>query len=104
MPLLINLEDKMIKECKVVMQNSFSSVVLFDGIKVQIPTSFVNDGVAFVKCEDGFYSVTSKEDYEKFLNSKTKKQSKKTKEFAIDLDNKVVESEAVKDKADEISE
>ena len=94
----------MIKECKVVMQNSFSSVVLFDGVNVQIPTSFVNDGVAFVKCEDGFYSVVSKEDYEKFLNLKTKKQSKNTKETEIDLSEKVVESEAVKDETDEVSE
>lgn len=70
----------MIKECKVIMQNSFSSVVLFDDTEVQIPTNSVIDGRAFIKNEGNQYFVVSKKDYEKYQNLKSEKKSKKTKE------------------------
>ena len=94
----------MIKECKVTIQNSFSSVVMFDDIEVQVPTSFVVDGRAFVKYENGVYSVLNKEDYEKSLRPKTDKKSKKVKATETDLVEEVVESEAVKNETNEISE
>ncbi len=94
----------MIKECKITIQNSFSSVVMFDDIEVQVPTSFVVDGRAFVKYENGVYSVLNKEDYEKSLKTKVDKKSKKVKATETDLVDEVVESEAVKNETDEISE
>ena len=54
----------MIKECKVIIQNSFSSIVLFNDVEIQVPTSSVVDGIAFVKYENGVYSVLNKEDCE----------------------------------------
>lgn len=94
----------MIKECKVTIQNSFSSVVMFDDIEVQVPTSFVVDGRAFVKYENGVYSVLNKEDYEKSLKTKVDKKPKKVKTTETDLVDEVVESEAVKNETNEISE
>lgn len=94
----------MIKECKVAIQNSFSSIVMFDDIEVQVPTNFVVDGRAFVKYENGAYSVLNKEDYEKSLRPKTDKKSKKVKTTEADLVEEVVESETVADETDTISE
>lgn len=94
----------MIKECKVTIQNSFSSIVMFDDIEVQVPTNFVVDGRAFVKYENGTYSVLKKEDYEKSLRPKTDKKSKKVKTTEADLVEEVVESETVADETDTISE
>ena len=94
----------MIKECKVAIQNSFSSIVMFDDIEVQVPTNFVVDGRAFVKYENGVYSVLNKEDYENTLKPKADKRAKKVKPTETDLVEEVVESEAVVDETDGISE
>ena len=94
----------MIKECKVIIQNSFSSIVLFNDVEVQVPTSYVVDGRAFVKYENGVYSVLSKEDYENTLKPKADKRAKKVKATETDLVEEVVESEAVVDETDGISE
>ena len=94
----------MIKECKVIIQNSFSSIVLFNDIEVQVPTSYVVDGRAFVKYENGVYSVLNKEDYENTLKPKADKRAKKVKATETDLVEEVVESEAVIDETDGISE
>lgn len=94
----------MIKECKVIIQNSFSSIVLFNDVEIQVPTSSVVDGIAFVKYENGVYSVLNKEDYEKSLRSKADKKSKKVKATETDLVEEVVESEAVVDETEIISE
>lgn len=93
----------MIKECKVAIQNSFSSIVMFDDIEVQVPTNFVVDGRAFVKYENGAYSVLNKEDYEKSLKPKADKKQRKIKATEIDLVEEVVETETVVDEADETS-
>lgn len=89
----------MIKECEVTIQNSFSSIVLFNNVRIQIPTSSVISDRAFVKYEDGMYFTVTKEDYEKFLKTKVDKKSKKVKTI-----EEVVESEAVENETDEISE
>ena len=94
----------MIKECKVIIQNSFSSIVLFNDVEIQVPTSSVVDGIAFVKYENGVYSVLNKEDYENTLITKADKKSKKTQATETDLVEEVVESEAVVDETDGISE
>ena len=94
----------MIKECKVIIQNSFSSIVLFNDIEVQVPTSYVVDGRAFVKYENGVYSVLNKEDYESTLKPKAIKKPKKVEATETDLVEEVVESEAVVDETDGISE
>lgn len=94
----------MIKECKVIIQNSFSSIVLFNDVEVQVPTSYVVDGRAFVKYENGVYSVLNKEDYENTLKPKVVKNPKKVEATETDLVEEVVESEAVVDETDGISE
>lgn len=94
----------MIKECKVIIQNSFSSIVLFNDVEIQVPTSSVVDGIAFVKYENGVYSVLNKEDCENTLKPKADKRAKKVKATETDLVEEVVESEAVVDETDGISE
>ena len=89
----------MIKECKVIIQNSFSSVVLFNDVEVQIPTGWVIGDRAFVRYEDGKYFAVTKEDYEKSLKPKALKKPKKVKTI-----EEIVESEAVENETDEISE
>lgn len=79
MPSLTILEANMIKECKVIMQNSFSSVVLFNNSEIQIPTNSVVDGKAFIKFEDGAYFTATKEEYEDFIKAKNEKRTAKTK-------------------------
>ena len=94
----------MIKECKVIIQNSFSSIVLFNDVEIQVPSSSVVDGIAFVKYENGVYSVLNKEDCENTLKPKADKRAKKVKATETDLVEEVVESEAVVDETDGISE
>ena len=94
----------MIKECKVIIQNSFSSIVLFNDVEIQVPTSSIVDGRAFIKYENGVYSVLNKEDYENTLKPKADKRAKKVKATETDLVEEVVESEAVIDETDGISE
>ena len=62
---------------------------------------FKTDGrkTVYLKYENGIATVSSKEDYEKSLKPKAEKKSKKV--YTID---EVVESEAVKNETDEISE
>lgn len=92
----------MIKECKVLSCNPFlnSLVVDFDGLHIQMAGK-IDDGteIIFVKYEDGIATVSSKEDYEKSLKPKAVKKPKKVE--AID---EIVESEAVENETDEISE
>lgn len=89
----------MIKECKVVLHNSAVVVVDFGGTKVQFPATKINDKVAYVEYVNGKYSVVSKEDYEKSLKSKVIKKPKK-----VETIDEIVESEAVENETDEISE
>ena len=91
-----DLEDNMIKECKVIMQNSFSSVVLFDNTEVQIPTVSVIEGKAFIKHEGDQYFVVTKNDYEKYMNRKNEKKTTKIKEVNNSVDaveNIVIDNE-----------
>lgn len=60
----------MIKECKVVSQNDINAVVLFDNTRVQLPSSKIKSDTAFVKYENGRYSIVNKADYVKEKNKK----------------------------------
>ena len=92
----------MIKECKVLSCNPFLNIIVidFDGKTIQMTGKIDKDTkTIFVKYEDGIATISSKEDYEKSLRPKAVQKPKKVE--AID---EVVESEAVENETDEISE
>ena len=92
----------MIKECKVLSCNPFLNIIVidFDGKTIQMTGKIDKDvKTIFVKYENGIATVSSKEDYEKSLKPKAVKKPKKVE--AID---EIVESEAVENETDEISE
>lgn len=92
----------MIKECKVLSRNPFlnSLVIDFDGLHIQMSGKIDDDvETIFVKYEDGIAAVSSKEDYEKSLKPKAVKKPKK-----VEAIEEIVESEAVENETDEISE
>ena len=92
----------MIKECKVLSCNPFLNIIVidFDGKTIQMTGKIDKDvKTIFVKYEDGIATISSKEDYEKSLKPKAVKKPKK-----VEAIEEVVESEAVENEADEISE
>lgn len=92
----------MIKECKVLSCNPFLNIIVidFDGKTIQMTGKIDKDiKTIFVKYEDGVATISSKEDYEKSLKPKAVKKPKK-----VETIDEVVESEAVEDETDEISE
>ena len=92
----------MIKKCKVLSCNPYvhSILVDFDGMKIQF-TGDIDDGVEtiYVKYDGGIATIASKEEYEKSLKPKAVKKSKK-----VETTGGVVESGAVEDETDKISE
>lgn len=94
----------MIEECVVVLQNEAVMVVDYDGTKIQFPATEEKLDVVYVGCTDGRYAITTKEDYEKSLKPKESKKQRKSKAIETDLVDEVVQSEAVKNEIDEISE
>ena len=92
----------MIKECKVLSCNPFLNIIVidFDGKTIQMTGKIDKDVKAiFVKYENGVATISSKEDYEKSLKPKVVKKPKK-----VEAIEEVVESEAVENETDEISE
>lgn len=92
----------MIKECKVLSRNPFlnSLVINFDGLHIQMSGKIDDDvETIFVKYEDGVATISSKEDYEKSLKPKAVKKLKK-----VEAIEEIVESDAVENETDEISE
>lgn len=92
----------MIKECKVLSCNPFLNIIVidFDGKTIQMTGKIDKDiKTIFVKYEDGVATISSKEDYEKSLKPKAVKKPKK-----VEAIEKIVESEAVGNETDEISE
>ena len=92
----------MIKECKVLSRNPFlnSLVIDYDGLHNQMSGKIDDDiETIFVKYEDGVATVSSREDYEKSLKPKAVKKPKK-----VETIDEVVESEAVENETEEISE
>ncbi len=92
----------MIKECKVLSCNPFLNIIVvdFDGLHIQMTGKIDKDTEAiYVKYEDGIATISSREDYEKFSKPKAIKKPKK-----VETIDEVVESEAVKNETDEISE
>lgn len=92
----------MIKECKVLSCNPFLNIIVidFDGKTIQMTGKIDKDTkTIFVKYEDDFATISSKEDYEKSLKPKAVKKPKK-----VEATEEVVESEAVENETDEVSE
>ena len=92
----------MIKECKVLSCNPFLNIIVidFDGKTIQMTGKIdKNTKTIFVKYEDGIATISSKEDYEKSLKPKAVKKPKK-----VEAIEEIVESEAVENETDEISE
>ena len=92
----------MIKECKVLSCNPFLNIIVidFDGKTIQMTGKIDKDvKTIFVKYEDGIATISSKEDYEKSSKPKAVKKPKK-----VEAIEEIVESEAVEDETDEISE
>lgn len=92
----------MIKECKVLSCNPFLNIIVidFDGKTIQMTGKIDKDTkTIFVKYEDGIATISSKEDYEKSLRPKAVKKPKK-----VEAIEEIVESEAVENETDEISE
>ena len=92
----------MIKECKVLSCNPFLNIIVidFDGKTIQMTGKIDKDVKAiFVKYENGVATISSKEDYEKSLKPKVVKKPKK-----VEAIEEVVESEAVENETEEISE
>lgn len=72
----------LVKECRVILLNNKVAVVLFDDKKVQVPNSELIGNTAYVKYDNGVYSVISKEDFDKSI-----KQSKRSKLKAEGAEN-----------------
>ena len=92
----------MIKECKVLSCNPFLNIIVidFDGKTIQMTGKIDKDiKTIFVKYEDGVATISSKEDYEKSLKPKAVKKPKK-----VEAIEEIVESEAVENEIDKISE
>ena len=94
----------MVKECKVILHNSAVVVADYDGIQVQFPATKSKTDVVYVKYTNGKYVIVTREDYEKALKPKGDKESKKVKATETSLVEDVVESEAVADETDSMSE
>lgn len=92
----------MIKKCEILLVNPHLNIIVvdFDGMKIQF-TGVVDEGVktAYVEYVDGIAKIVSKDEYEKSLRPKAVKKTK-----SVDATNKVVESEAVKNETDILSE
>lgn len=92
----------MIKECTVLSCNPFlnSLVVDFNGLHIQMTGNVSKDTkTIYVEYKNGVATISSKEDYEKSLKPKATKKPKK-----VETIDEVVESEAVENETDEISE
>lgn len=74
----------MIKECKVILHNDKVAVVMFDKTKVQVPNSELIGKTAFVRFENGKYSIVSKEEFIKYNNKKNRNIKKNDNEKSIE--------------------
>jgi len=78
----------LIKECDVILHNNRVAVILFDGMKIQIPHSELIKEKAYINFENDKYTIVSKEDFEKAQSFKTKKNTgNKNKDLNSVIDN-----------------
>lgn len=92
----------MIKECRVLSYNKILNIIVidFDGVVIQMSgTIDEKDKTIYVRYEDGMAYIASKEEYETSLKPKAEKKVKKVKTI-----DEIVESEAVENETDEVSE
>ena len=76
----------MIKECKVLSYNKFLNILVFDYSGKQVQTTAKLDTeckTVFVKYKDGKYEVVSKNEYEKYTRSLSKKKEIEVSKFVI---------------------
>ena len=64
----------LIKECNVILHNDKVAVVVFEGKKIQVPNNDLIGKTAYVKFEDGKYTVVSKEELDKSNKKRIKKE------------------------------
>ena len=81
----------LIKECNVILHNDKVAVVVFEGRKIQVPNSDLIGKTAYVKFEDGKYTVVSKDE----LDKPKKKFKKETVKVAIEPVVTVEETEDI---------
>ena len=77
----------MIKECKVLSYNKFLNILVFDYSGKQVQTTAKLDTgckTVFVKYKDGKYEVVSKNEYEKYTRSLSKKKDEISKSVKDD--------------------
>ena len=94
----------MIKKCNVILHNTAALVVDYEGKMIQLP--YVKDvcDIVYVKLESGKYLISSEKEYEDSLKSKDTKRGKKVNLNKNTLIKEHVESEAVENETDEMSE
>lgn len=68
----------MIKECQVLINNDFCTVVEFDQNKIQFPSIHREAETVFVSCENGSYKIVDKPAEKPKLATEVAKQKKKT--------------------------
>ena len=66
----------MIKECNVDIWNELIMVIDFDKVKVQMPSTENKEKSVYIKLENGTYSLSTKEEYDKSLVKINKKEIK----------------------------
>lgn len=78
----------LIKECDVILHNNRVAVILFDGMKIQIPHSELIKEKAYINFENNRYTTISKDDFVKAQSSKIKKNNgNKNNELISVIDN-----------------
>ena len=92
----------MIKECDVILHNTATLVVDFDGKQIQMPRTDNVDKTVYVEYKDGKYLLCSKDAYEKSLRQKFEKKSKKVKTDELILNASCPEASVVEDEKDEV--
>lgn len=94
----------MIKKCNVILHNTAALVVDYEGKMIQVP--YIKDvgNVVYVKYENGRYLISSEREYEDSLKSKDTKKAKRVNLNKNALIKEHVESEAVENETDEMSE
>lgn len=90
----------MIKECNIILHNTATLVIDFDGKHIQLPRIEIKGEKVYVECEDGKYTISSKEEYDKSLKTKSDKKTKKNKAMETELVDEIVDLDIINDDTD----
>lgn len=91
----------MIKECNIISNNGLNMVINYDGKIIQMPSIHIHNSTCFVKYDKGFYSVVSREDYEKQNNAKKQKKRETAHANSVESE-KTVDVECEENMSEEI--